>query len=57
MKPKMTFWNGKWWCRHQSLGVAIGGNTMREAWDNMWSVYAEVSKLKPEPVNVYPRHE
>ena len=53
MKPKMTFWNGKWWCRR--MGVTGCGDTMREAWDDMWMLYVDAFMSKPPLCYVSPR--
>lgn len=48
MKPKMRFWNGFWWCRR--MGVTGQGNTMKEAWNDMWLLYKEAVS-PPAPKN------
>lgn len=39
MKPRMRFWNDKWWCRR--MGVTGCGATMEEAWNDMWGLYRD----------------
>ena len=39
VKARMRHWNGKWWCRR--MGVTGCGDTMEEAWDDMWALYRE----------------
>jgi hypothetical protein len=40
----MRYWSGYWWCRHQ--GCTGQGNTMEEAWDDMWKIWKEA--FRPE---------
>lgn len=37
MKARLRFWNGKWWCRR--MGCTGCGDTMEEAWNDMWTLY------------------
>lgn len=39
MKAKLTFRHGKWWCRR--MGCTGCGNTIQEAWEDMWILYKE----------------
>jgi len=38
-KPKMTFYGQRYWCVYR--GCTGCGKTMREAWDDMWTLYDE----------------
>lgn len=41
IKPRLTFWNGVWWCRR--LGVTGCGTTPLAAWTDMWGLYREAT--------------
>ena len=40
MKPRVRFWNNKWWARR--MGVTGCGDTIEDAVADMWKLYRKL---------------